>query len=79
VRDSIQAANFKRRKTVPTLDGTEAIKPTPFDAHDKVVRDSSGYEHQEYPKAVAHNEGKTEPVIATDPNHEAELAEKEEQ
>ena len=48
---------------------------TPFDAHDKVVRDSGAYEHQEYPKAVAHNESNTEPVIANDADHEAELAE----
>ena len=55
------------------LDGTEKITPTPFDAHDKVVRDSSNYEHQEYPKAVAHDEETGEPVVARDEDHEAEL------
>lgn len=59
----------------PELDGTAGHKDfvTPYDAHDTVLRDSSDYQHQEYPKAVAHDE-KGEPVIANDADHEAELA-----
>jgi len=76
------------------LDGTDTIKPTPFDAHEQVVRaphtheapanasaeahEASGYkpadyEHQEYPKAVAHDKETGDPVIAKDEAHEAEL------
>ena len=44
------------------LDGKDVIKPTPFDAHEKIVRghhthskdagyESAKYEHQEFPKA----------------------------
>lgn len=61
------------------LDGKTPVTPTPFDAHDKVVRDSGQYAHQEFPKAVAHNEDNTEPVVAKDADHEAELAEKAEE
>lgn len=69
---------------MPNLDGTDVIKPTPFDAHDKVLRESpvvhtypDGPEGDpvpvhEYPKAVAHDEN-GEPVIAKDAAHEAEL------
>ena len=66
------------------LDGSEAIKPTPFDAHEQVVRShhahgkdgyvGKNYKHQEYPKAVAHTEA-GEPVVAKDANHEDELRE----
>jgi hypothetical protein len=67
------------------LDGTEEIKPTPFDAHESVVRGThehlagegykpAEYEHQEYPKAVDHNSETGEPVIATDAKHEEQLA-----
>lgn len=56
---------------MPPLDGTAAHHEfiTPFDAHDKVLRDSGNYEHQEYPKAVDHEqktdapEGHFEPVL----------------
>jgi hypothetical protein len=69
------------------LNGTEKITPTPFDAHEKVVRGThenskdglkpAEYEHQEYPKAVAHRED-GEPVVATSAEHEEQLrAEKE--
>jgi hypothetical protein len=60
---------------MPELDGTATHKDfvTPFDAHDKVLRDSGDYEYQEYPKAIAHNEDNTEPVVAYDRKHEAEL------
>lgn len=68
------------------LDGKEKITPTPFDTHEKVVRGThthsasegsqpAEYEHQEYPKAVAHDAETGEPIIAKDANHEAELAE----
>lgn len=70
------------------LDGTEKITATPFDAHEQVARAShehtadglvaKEYEHQEYPKAVDHVEGKDgqlEPVVAKDADHEAELLE----
>lgn len=67
------------------LDGKEKITPTPFDAHERVVRGthshSAGegyqpaeYEHQEYPKAVAHRED-GEPVVAKDADHEEQLRE----
>lgn len=69
------------------LDGTDVIKPTPFDAHEQVARAShehtadglvaKEYEHQEYPKAIAHDEETGEPVIARDEEHEAELLEGE--
>lgn len=54
------------------LDGTEKIAPTPFDAHDKVVREVE-HEHREYPKAITHDLTTGEPIIATDEAHEAEL------
>ena len=37
------------------------------------------FEPSDYPKAVAHNENNTEPIIATSADHEAELAEKAEE
>jgi hypothetical protein len=74
------------------LDGTETPKPTPFDAHEQVVRgphtfvpvkdasveahEAAGYkadpdfESSEYPKAIAHNEANTEPVIANSEEEE---------
>jgi len=65
------------------LDGTETPKPTPFDAHEQIVRGqhehtkdgyvAKEYEHQEYPKAVAHDEETGEPIVAKDADHEAEL------
>lgn len=69
------------------LDGTEKITATPFDAHEQVARAShehtadglvaKEYEHQEYPKAIAHDEENKEPVVAKDADHEAELLEGE--
>lgn len=66
------------------LDGSETPKPTPFDAHEQVVRSShehgadgyvaAEYTHQEFPKAVAHTEA-GEPIIAKDADHEDELRE----
>lgn len=65
------------------LDGKELIKPTPFDAHEQIVRGphehtKDGYvakeaEFAEYPKAVAHDPETGAPVIAKDADHEAEL------
>lgn len=83
------------------LDGKTAVKPVPFDAHDRVLHAPHMYEKgvykkageapgatsadgpdithpqaTEYPKAVAHNEEKTEPVVARDADHEVELLDK---
>jgi hypothetical protein len=69
------------------LDGTEVIKPTPFDAHEQIVRkphthvgNEGGYalvdppaEPAEYPKAIAHDLETGEPIIAKDADHEEEL------
>jgi len=65
------------------LDGKEQVAPTPFDAHEKIVRSThrhtkdgyvaDEYKPQEYPKAIAHDEETGEPVIARDAKHEAEL------
>lgn len=66
------------------LDGKDKITPTPFDAHEQVVRQQhthskeGGYEADpdfeasEFPKAVAHTEA-GEPVVAKDADHEAQL------
>lgn len=67
------------------LDGKEKITPTPFDGHEKVVRgththsasesyQAAEYEHQEYPKAVAHRED-GEPVVVKNEEHEEQLRE----
>jgi hypothetical protein len=68
---------------MPNLDGTEKLTPTPFDAHEKVVRGShehtkdgyvaKEYKHQEYPKAVFYDKETGEPVVAKDAKHEAQL------
>ena len=69
------------------LDGTDKITPTPFDAHEKVVRgphthsaasgyEATEYEHQEFPKVLKHDEESGEPsVVAKDAKHEEELRE----
>lgn len=65
---------------MPELDGKATHEDfiTPFDAHDKVVRDSGDYEHQEYPKAVDHvqkpgaPEGHFEPILQNEPAEEEE-------
>lgn len=37
------------------LDGKDAIKPVPFDAHEQAqAAAAADYEHQEFPKAVDH-------------------------
>lgn len=56
------------------LDGSASHKDllTPYDAHEQAARSSDGYEHQEFPKAIAHTEDGA-PVIAKDAKHEAEL------
>lgn len=59
---------------MPELDGKTPVKPTPFDAHDQELRKPNEAPATEYPKAVAHNEGRTEPVLALNEAHEAELA-----
>jgi hypothetical protein len=59
---------------MPNLDGTEKLVPTPFDAHDQVVR-ASNPNVQEYPKAVDHVENNygpgLEPVVVNSPEEEA--------
>ncbi len=57
------------------LDGKSKIEPTPFDAHERNVRDVAPSEKQEYPKAVAHVDhpsgvGK-QPVIVNSAKEEA--------
>jgi hypothetical protein len=67
---------------MPKLDGTETIKPTPFDAHDTVLRAGNESEHKEHPKAIDHvamPDGHLEPVVARDADHEAELKAKMEE
>ena len=72
---------------MPNLDGKDEIKPTPFDAHEKVVRNTHNYsrtegyapsehEHREYPKAIDHDKETGEPVLAKDADHEDELLSK---
>jgi len=65
---------------MPNLDGTEKITPTPFDAHEQTVRNSDGYQYQEYPKAVDHvphpdpvaaAAGQKEPVVVNSADEEA--------
>ena len=70
---------------MPKLDGSETQKDllTPFDSHDQKVRaphtyspekgyEAAEYEHQEYPKVIAHEEtGET--IVAKDAEHEAKL------
>lgn len=69
------------------LDGKTAVKPVPFDAHDRVLRDSpvvhkaAGVDEtpepvNEYPKAIAHDKETGEPLVARDADHEVELLEK---
>jgi hypothetical protein len=64
------------------LDGTEQLKPTPFDAHEQVVRgphthsNAEGYQTTEavaaeYPKAVAHDKETGEPVVVKNAEEEA--------
>lgn len=62
------------------LDGTETHKDmlTPFDAHEQVTRvyhthsaeegyQPAKYEHQEYPKAIDHDDETGEPIIQAAP------------
>lgn len=74
------------------LDGKDNITPTPFDAHEQVVRGphthvpiadptlaahkasgykAADYEHQEFPKAVAHDEVTGAPVLVNSAGEEA--------
>jgi hypothetical protein len=75
---------FSEKEKRMKLDGTEKIAPVPFDAHEQVVRAShehdpaegyvpADYEHQDYPKAVAHDEKTGEPIVALNARHEAKL------
>lgn len=63
------------------LDGTEKLGPVPYDAHEQVVRQShehsqsegykpAEYEHQEFPKAVAHDKETGEPLLVRDAEEE---------
>jgi len=63
------------------LDGTDVIKPTPFDAHEQATRgehvptaldspDKDPATVQEYPKAVAHTDA-GEPVLVNSAEEEA--------
>jgi hypothetical protein len=67
------------------LDGTEVLKPVPFDAHEQLVRNPHTYSREEgytsapataeeYPKAVAHDPDTGEPTIALNADHEDEIA-----
>jgi len=97
VRASDTSGQIKKEKQMPNLDGTETIKPTPFDTHEQIVRGPHAFDKEqgyvktdpvhtfnekdepmalhEYPKAIAHNEDNTEPIVAKDAAHEAELIE----
>jgi hypothetical protein len=44
---------FVKEIPMPPLDGTEVVKPVPFDAHEQFVRTPSA-PGDEYPKAVDH-------------------------
>ncbi len=72
---------------MPKLDGTETHKDllTPFDAHEQMVRaththdaaegyQAAEYEHQEFPKAVAHDPETGEPIIANNEKEERKLS-----
>jgi hypothetical protein len=67
---------------MPKLDGTEKIGATPYDAHEQVVRGNHAhspaegyqakeYEHQEYPKAIAHDKETGDPIVVKDADEEA--------
>lgn len=59
---------------MPNLDGTEKLPPVPYDAHDKVLRETHEFakphEHREYPKAVAHDKETGEPLIVRNAEEE---------
>jgi hypothetical protein len=69
------------------LDGTDAIKPVPFDAHEQAqAAAAADYEHQEFPKAVDHVDHPSgvglQPIVVNSADeeadyHEAKAAEKE--
>jgi hypothetical protein len=69
------------------LDGKDAIKPVPFDAHEQAQKEAAAdYEHQEFPKAVDHVDHPSgvglQPIVVNSADeeadyHEAKAAEKE--